>query len=44
MTVCIHCLVSGRVQGVCFRASARREALALGVRGHARNLPGAVKH
>ncbi len=39
MTVCIRCLVSGRVQGVCFRASTRREALVLGVRGHARNLP-----
>lgn len=31
--------VSGRVQGVWFRASAREQALALGLRGHARNLP-----
>jgi acylphosphatase len=31
--------VSGRVQGVFFRASARAEALRLGVRGYARNLP-----
>jgi acylphosphatase len=32
-------LVSGRVQGVGFRASTRAEAQRLGVRGHARNLP-----
>lgn len=31
-------LVSGRVQGVGFRAAARTEALRLGVSGHARNL------
>jgi len=30
--------VSGRVQGVGFRAATRDRALALGVRGHARNL------
>jgi acylphosphatase len=30
--------VSGRVQGVFFRASARQEALRLGLRGYARNL------
>lgn len=32
-------LVSGRVQGVGYRAFARREAEALGLSGHARNLP-----
>lgn len=32
-------LVSGRVQGVFFRASARERALELGLRGHAVNLP-----
>ena len=32
-------LVSGRVQGVCYRASTREQALALGVAGHAKNLP-----
>jgi acylphosphatase len=32
-------LVSGKVQGVCFRAATRDEALRLGLRGHARNLP-----
>lgn len=30
--------VSGRVQGVFFRASARQQALRLGLRGYARNL------
>jgi len=30
--------VSGKVQGVCFRANARDEALRLGLRGYARNL------
>lgn len=31
-------LVSGRVQGVAFRAYTRAQAQALGLRGHARNL------
>ncbi len=39
MTICMNCLVSGRVQGVAFRAAARRHALALGVTGWVRNLP-----
>ena len=30
--------VSGRVQGVAFRAHTRAQALTLGLRGHARNL------
>jgi acylphosphatase len=34
-----RCLVSGRVQGVYFRASTRDRARSLGVTGHARNLP-----
>jgi len=37
--ICRRCIVSGRVQGVFFRASTQAQALALGVRGHARNLP-----
>ncbi len=37
--ICRRCIVSGRVQGVFFRASTRDQALALGIRGHARNLP-----
>jgi len=32
-------LVSGRVQGVCFRAETVAEARRLGLRGFARNLP-----
>ena len=32
-------LVSGRVQGVYFRASARQQALQLGLTGYAKNLP-----
>ena len=32
-------LVRGKVQGVCFRASAREQALKLGLRGYAKNLP-----
>lgn len=32
-------LVSGHVQGVFFRAATRERALALGISGHARNLP-----
>ncbi len=31
--------IKGRVQGVWFRGSTRREAAALGVTGHALNLP-----
>lgn len=33
-----RCYVSGRVQGVCYRASARQRAELLGVTGYARNL------
>lgn len=34
----VRFVVSGRVQGVFFRASTRSEALRLGIGGHARNL------
>jgi acylphosphatase len=33
-----RCYVSGRVQGVFFRASTRQKAAELGLRGYARNL------
>jgi len=39
VSVCVRCWVSGRVQGVFYRASTRERALALGLRGFARNLP-----
>ena len=35
----VHLLVSGRVQGVSFRAYAVREATSLGLKGWVRNLP-----
>lgn len=38
-TVCRRCIVSGRVQGVFYRATTRRRALELGLEGWARNLP-----
>lgn len=37
-TVCQRFLVSGRVQGVWYRAATREKALALGLSGWARNL------
>jgi acylphosphatase len=36
--VCRRCYVSGRVQGVFFRASTQQEAQRLGLAGYARNL------
>ncbi len=35
----VRFIVSGRVQGVFYRASARAQALSLGIAGHAKNLP-----
>lgn len=35
----MHLLISGRVQGVFFRATAHKTATQLGVRGFVRNLP-----
>jgi acylphosphatase len=37
--ICKRCVVSGRVQGVFYRATAAQRARELGIRGHARNLP-----
>lgn len=38
MKTCLHCLVSGRVQGVYFRHYTRQQAQRLGVSGWVRNL------
>jgi acylphosphatase len=39
MLIARRCFVSGRVQGVFYRASTRQRALELGCSGYARNLP-----
>ena len=36
---CFRCYVSGRVQGVFFRASTQEQAETLGITGYAKNLP-----
>ena len=38
MTECVRYMVSGRVQGVFFRAATRQKSMELGLRGRARNL------
>ena len=37
--ICKRCLVSGKVQGVFYRASTAEQARRLGVTGYAKNLP-----
>ncbi|MFO7592785.1 MAG: acylphosphatase [Pseudomonadota bacterium] len=36
--ICLRCLVSGRVQGVWYRASTREQAYKNGISGYAKNL------
>ena len=37
--ICKHCLVSGKVQGVFYRASTQKQAQSLGLTGWVKNLP-----
>jgi len=39
MKICKLFLVSGRVQGVWYRAATQQQALGLGITGYAKNLP-----
>ncbi|MDD1749299.1 MAG: acylphosphatase [Methanothrix sp.] len=38
--ICVHVRVSGRVQGVFFRAFTQEKANELGIKGWVRNIPG----
>lgn len=39
MIVCCQCIVTGRVQGVFFRAATQQQAQRLQITGYAKNLP-----
>ncbi len=38
--ISVRCIVTGKVQGVFFRASTREQALQLNIKGYAKNLSG----
>lgn len=39
MKICKRCIVTGRVQGVAYRAATQHQAHALNLTGYAKNLP-----
>lgn len=39
MKICKRCIVTGRVQGVAYRATTQQQAQALNLTGYAKNLP-----
>lgn len=39
MKICKRCIVTGRVQGVAYRAATQQQAHALNLTGYAKNLP-----
>lgn len=39
MKICKRCIVTGRVQGVAYRAATQHQARALNLTGYAKNLP-----
>ena len=39
MSQSLRCIISGRVQGVCYRASTQQKASQWAISGYARNLP-----
>lgn len=39
MNICQRCIVTGRVQGVAYRAATQHQAQTLNVTGYAKNLP-----
>jgi len=39
MKICKRCIVTGRVQGVAYRAATQHQARALNITGYAKNLP-----
>lgn len=39
MNICKRCIVTGRVQGVAYRATTQHRAQALNITGYAKNLP-----
>ena len=39
MLICKKCFVTGQVQGVFYRATSQHQAVKLGIKGYAKNIP-----